>query len=145
MPKTTKNEGPLFYARQRTLTEFADRLKSLMLERGWTNSELSRQASAHCPEGRTIGRDLIGQYVKGIFLPGPINLTAIARAFGVSPSDLVPNRGGFESIPVSDLDVKNVGDGMALLQVNMRVPWATALKVLHDLEAARKEAEGDAD
>lgn len=61
--------------------EFARRLQTAMVGRGWNQSELARRASECLPKpapgqtrGHAIGRDLISHYVRGAMLPGPSNL-----------------------------------------------------------------------
>ncbi|MBK3397641.1 MULTISPECIES: helix-turn-helix transcriptional regulator [Methylobacterium] len=64
--------------------QFGRRLYELMLEKGWTQSEMGRQAD--------IPRDGISSYVRGRALPTRQNLTRLARALSVPESDLLPSR-----------------------------------------------------
>lgn len=61
--------------------EFGRRLRGLLAQRGWSQSELARRAR--------IGRDNISGYVRGQNLPGPTILNRIAEALGVGVSELV--------------------------------------------------------
>lgn len=63
--------------------EFGRRLMELMLDRGWTQSELARRAG--------IGRDAVSTYVRGRSFPEPRNLRGLADALGVSAGDLLPD------------------------------------------------------
>ncbi|HWL72127.1 MAG TPA: helix-turn-helix transcriptional regulator [Geminicoccus sp.] len=72
-----------------TKAEFGRRLRGLLAQRGWSQSELARRAR--------IGRDNISGYVRGQNLPGPTILNRIAEALGVDVSELV-------EVPSSRLD-----------------------------------------
>lgn len=74
--------------------EFGRRLQAHLIRKGWNQSDLARFASAKVPgkgkEKRTIGRDLIGLYIRAAAFPNPIYLQAIADALGVPTDQLVP-------------------------------------------------------
>lgn len=110
--------------------EFAARLNRLMIERGWNQSEVARQAALHMPDGK-FGRDSVSGYVRARSLPGPIHLEALSKAFKVPPDELLPSRGmpsGSDHVP--PLDVRDTGKGKAWLRVNQVVEWEKALKIL---------------
>ncbi len=69
--------------RELTLKEFSTRLHMLMAERLWTQAETARQAG--------MLRASVSDYVHGRILPDPINLKKLAKAFGISEADLLPN------------------------------------------------------
>lgn len=95
------------------------------------------------PTGTSFGRDAAARYYKGGSLPGSVHLTAMAKALGVDPSDLVPN-----AFPVvlpraaataataegDGTTVSDAGGGMAWLRVNTKVDWPTALKIMEMLK-----------
>lgn len=80
LPPTDHDDGT---ARHLTRQEFARRLSSVIMERGWSQSDLARAAG--------LGRDAISTYVRGRSLPGPLNLRKLADALGMSPHQLLPN------------------------------------------------------
>lgn len=63
--------------------DFGRRVYRLMIKRGWTQSELSRQAD--------LPRDSISVYVRGVSLPTPESLKKLAGALGAEPEELLPN------------------------------------------------------
>ena len=114
--------------------EFARRLQSAMLAKGWRQSDLAREAGRHMKE-KTFGRDSVSLYIRGMSLPGPLHLEALCKALGARPEDLLPTRGmpsAGEAIPA--LDVREMSDGKVWLRVNQAVPWPMAIKVLEILK-----------
>jgi transcriptional regulator with XRE-family HTH domain len=122
--------------------EFAKRVQSAMVEKGWNQSELGRQATKHMPidprtrKSKEFGRDNISGYIRAMVLPGPVHLTALARALDKAPGDLLPTRG----IPSSEtkvpaIEARDAGGGKAWLRVNQAVDWDVALQVLKILKA----------
>jgi transcriptional regulator with XRE-family HTH domain len=114
--------------------EFARRLQAAMVEKGWNQSELARQAAKFTGDGK-FPRDNVSSYCRGLSLPGPNHLHALSQALRKTPTDLVPSRG----VPTIEdrlppLDVRDVGDGMAWLKINQSVPWSTALKIMEMLK-----------
>jgi transcriptional regulator with XRE-family HTH domain len=57
------------------------RLNKLMVERGWNQSELGRRAG--------LNRDNIHNYCKASNYPSPVHIDKIARAFGMTVSELL--------------------------------------------------------
>lgn len=81
-PAVVEPEGNLA-PKALTRQEFGRRLHALMLERGWNQSELARQAD--------IGRDAVSTYIRGRSFPEPKSLHALAEALGVEVAELLPN------------------------------------------------------
>lgn len=77
-----RGRGPM------TKQEFGRRLRSLILEKGWNQSEFARRASAFLDKG--VGRDSVSQYVNDRSFPGAAHLYAMARALDKDPADLLP-------------------------------------------------------
>lgn len=77
--------NPDGYPSSSVRAEIGRRIQARMLAKGWTQSELARQAE--------IGRDNISSYVRGLTLPGPGMVERIAKALGCSPDDLAPGAG----------------------------------------------------
>lgn len=118
--------------------EFARRLQRAMIDKGWNQSELARRAQEHLTEGR-LGRDNVSQYIRGMVLPGPANLHALAEALDVKPADLVPAR----AIPSAadqapPFEAKDLGDGNVWLRVNQAVDKRVAHKIMGLLLGAEK-------
>ena len=115
--------------------DFANRLQHYMVKKGWNQSELARQAQLHLA-GKRIGRDNVSSYVRGLAIPYPANLHALAKALGVTPEDLLPRRHGL--IPAAsnalETDLKVLGDGNAWLRINRAMPVKTALKIMSLIE-----------
>ncbi|MEP3248081.1 MAG: helix-turn-helix transcriptional regulator [Sneathiella sp.] len=108
--------------------EFANRLQSAMIDKGWNQSELGRRAN--------LGRDNISAYIRGISIPGPLHLNALAVALDVKTEELLPS----DAMPSIDqavpaLDVRDTGKGMAWLRVNQAVEWDAALKIMAILKS----------
>lgn len=113
--------------------EFAKRLYKEMMEKGWTQSELSRASNT--------GRDSISNYIRGRTIPSPKNLRKLADALGVEPSDLYPNF----ALKAAALDQPSVqtrvlpGDPKFMyLEVSCKLPTDAALEVQRIIMAAIK-------
>jgi transcriptional regulator with XRE-family HTH domain len=96
-----------------------------MLQKGWNQSELARQAG--------IPRDSISTYVRGLSLPTPSNLAKVAAALGEDAERLLPNY--VESAINADqssleMKVSTNRPDEAWLRVDRRVTMATAVKVI---------------
>ena len=102
--------------------EFASKLKKMMLDRGWNQSELARRAG--------MGRDNISNYMNGKILPGAKKLKQLADAFGVPPNQIL------EGVILRDepdtplLEVKQYGDGMVVIRLVQIVPMSVAMKIM---------------
>lgn len=103
---------------------FGRRLYHLMLERGWHQSELARRAG--------IPRDAVSIYVRGKSFPTPKNLAALALAFGMKETDLLPNHVESaidEDNPAFDLKVSPSAPTVAWIRANRLVSLATAVRI----------------
>jgi transcriptional regulator with XRE-family HTH domain len=121
--------------RQLTKEEFGRRLEKLMLDKGWNQSELARQATRHAE--KPIGRDSISIYVRGRSFPGPLHLHPIASALGVTPADLLPNTlasAADAATPALELRQVPGHPETFWLKVNQAVPYAKALEIVRILE-----------
>ncbi len=70
--------------KQVRLEEFANRLDKAMLARGWRQSDLARAAG--------LNREAISSYVRGRNWPTDVSLQKLAKALGVAPEELLPNK-----------------------------------------------------
>lgn len=117
--------------------EFARRLQTAMVGKGWNQSELARRASEQLPKpvagqkrGHAIGRDLISHYVRGAMLPGPTNLEALAKALGVKSADLMPAGVPSASGEAAPFEVRGMADGRLYLRIARTVSSETGMKIL---------------
>ena len=104
--------------------EFGRRLYNLMIQKGWRQSELARQAG--------LSRDSVSTYVRGISFPEPANLTKLADALGVEETALLPNNvhaAISTDTPSMELRTSSGDPRVAWLKVNRLVSTATALKI----------------
>jgi transcriptional regulator with XRE-family HTH domain len=108
--------------------DFARRLQRAMVAKGWNQSELARRAAKFAPEERFI-RDNVSKYMRGKVLPGPVHLSALCKALGMKPDDLLPTRGLSGSTDAVPFSVTDAGDGQMWLRINMAVSWDVAMKV----------------
>lgn len=115
-----------------TKQEFGRRLYSLMMAKGWHQSELARQSG--------VPRDAVSNYVRGRFAPSPKNLALLAEALNVEPSELFPNHTEMaidEENPSFEMKTSVATPGMAWVRVNRLVSTATAIKIADLLENDR--------
>lgn len=131
MAETPRGRTP---GEQDTYREFGRRLQALMVERGWNQSELARRAGTHLPKPikgqiQRLGfhRDLISRYVRGVTIPRPEGLAALARALSVEESALLPQAG---DLPTSSPQaMKTLPDGRVHYQLNRSMSAKTAFKI----------------
>ncbi len=117
---------------QRVLTraEFGKRLYSLMLKKGWNQSEMARRVG--------IGRDSVSQYVRGRSIPSPANLDKLATILGIEKDVLFPNYDAqTNAIEAATVELKSIDSDAEhmWLRVNMKVPAEKALEVLKILKS----------
>ena len=117
--------------------EFARRLQAAMIRKGWNQSELARRASDLLPRpaagqkrGKTIGRDLISHYVRGMMLPGPANLEAIAKALGLRAEDLMPSGVPHAGGDASPFKLEQAGEGRMFIRLNRTISPNAANKIM---------------
>ena len=108
-----------------TKIEFGRRLYRLMLNKGWNQSELARQAD--------LPRYAVSVYIRGKSLPTPPNVKRLAAALGVSETALLPNIAenaiSDDDTPSFELKVSSSAPNTAWLRVNQLVSTATAMQV----------------
>lgn len=114
-----------------TKAQFGKRVYTLMLKKGWHQSELARRAD--------LPRDAVSIYVRGRSYPTPKNLAKLAAALGVSPDELLPNHASeaieADETPAFEMKVSTSAPDKAWLRVNRLVSVTTAVKVAELLEA----------
>lgn len=110
---------------------FAQRLNKLMLDRGWRQSDLTREVQKHIPAGVKFGRHLPSSWLRGRHLPSQMNLEMLARVLNVSISDLVPETVGVLVQPQDKaVQVTMSSNGSARLKLDMELPAEIALKIM---------------
>jgi transcriptional regulator with XRE-family HTH domain len=118
--------------------EFGRRLHSLLINKGWNQSDLAREAG--------IGKDSISGYIRGRSFPGPNKLKEIADALGVSKEKLLPNSlqaAMDEELPAFEVR-QAVGHGNRVwLRVNRAVSFSTAARIIAELEKDQREVSDD--
>lgn len=132
-PGEIPDDAPSGHAR----AEFAKRLQHLMTKKGWSQADLSREASKFMPGKKEIGRDSISYYVRGLSFPQAPRINALARSLGVKPEDLVPTR-GVKTAGDPTVEVRDISDGRAWLRVNQAVDWPVAAEILKLLKGESK-------
>jgi len=121
--------------------EFARRLYHLLMEKGWSQSDLARRVYGKTTDARgyTVakGRDRISVYLRGLGYPEPRTLQKIAKVLGVDVESLAPD---VHAVSVArekpDLLIRQAAghpDCVHLI-VNKIVPYAAALKVMSILD-----------
>lgn len=115
--------------------EFAKRLQSKLTAKHYNQSDLARAASKFLPKGKELTRDLVSNYVRGLNLPRPPILAALAKALDCDVEDLLP----LGSVNTVDSDgptvqAKTLENGAMWLKINAVVPMNRALKILALLE-----------
>lgn len=113
-----------------TKQEFGRVIYKLMMARGWNQSELARQAD--------LPRDSVSTYVRGVSFPTPKSLQKLAKAFGMTPADLLPNSieaAIDEDTPSLEMKTSTSAPGAAWLRVNRLVSLSTAVKIIELVEA----------
>lgn len=113
--------------------DFARRLYQAMLMKGWNQSELGRQVSTAL--GKTVPRDNVSNWVRGVALPTGERLIALAKVLDKTPEELLV-AAGRPSVDTRNppLDVRFLEDGTAWLKVNQQVSREIARKVINLIE-----------
>lgn len=112
--------------RELTKVEFGRRLQALMLQKGWNQSDLSRQAK--------LGRDAISTYIRGVSFPEPKNLQRLAKALGIESETLLPN-GTISAMqndaaPMLEIKQAHGRPNDVWIRVNRIVSFETASKIM---------------
>jgi transcriptional regulator with XRE-family HTH domain len=69
---------------------FAQRLKTVMEERGLTSAQTAERVREHLPEGEGFTTANMSHYRSGRSIPRSSHLEALSQALGVEPAELVP-------------------------------------------------------
>jgi len=124
-PSMEQRDAGQLTPRALTKQEFGRRLFALIMERGWNQSDLAREAD--------LGRDSISTYVNGKTFPTPKALRSLANALGVDPEELLPNEmlNAFEDEhPAVELRQAVGHPDKAWLRVNRAMSFGTAARII---------------
>lgn len=108
-----------------TKHDFARRLYTLMHQKGWHQSELARQAG--------IPRDSVSVYIRGVSMPTPLKLQALAKALDLKPEELLPNNAlnaMAEDQPSFEMRISPGSSKVAWLRFDCAVSVRTASKIV---------------
>jgi len=100
----------------------AERLRVLIVERGWNQSELARRSGMR-PSN-------VSNYLRGSNVPNPKQLAKLAEALGTTPGDILG--AGLEGSAARALSLTQVEkrDGHLRLQIDQVVPAEVASQVI---------------
>lgn len=102
--------------------EFGQRLRALMIAKGWTPAELARRAG--------MPRNNISTYINGRSFPNDLNLKSLARALGVAPDELLP--GGARRVPADPPreGVTIIDEVTSHLRLDRDMPTERAMRIM---------------
>lgn len=130
-PDAVKASGASPFSHENLKEEVARRINALLDAKGWNQSELSRRASVLAPKGVQIERSRIHTICSGKHLPNQVALSAIAKAFGVKTTDLIPeDKVVWDGAVTPPISMSTQPDGKTRLKIDMAVDMGTAIKVL---------------
>jgi len=111
--------------------EFGRRIQVRLTERGWSQSDLAREASKHMPGKKNLSRDNVSNYVRGVQIPGPLRMRAICAALGVDQTMLLPPQ-AIQSVDdkAPPLQATTLSDGRMFLQINQVTTLDVAMKIM---------------
>jgi transcriptional regulator with XRE-family HTH domain len=116
--------------RDQIKVEFGRRVYRLMINKGWNQSELARQAD--------IARDDVSRYIRGVSIPTELKLVSLAKALDTTAAELLPGaaHGGSmatrpDTTPLVAFSMQTSPDDPAIawLTVNRFVKIQTGLEI----------------
>ena len=102
----------------------AERLRVLILEKGWNQSELARRSGMR-PSN-------VSNYLRGSNVPNPKQLAKLAEALGTTPADILNVSADIDALKSRSVSVTHVceREGHLRLQVDQVVPAEVATQVI---------------
>src|SRR4051812_34342821 len=76
---------------------FAERLRTVMEERGLTVTEVAERMRSHLPPGESFATSNLSHYRQGRSVPREHHLHALALALGIEPGELLVGTGALPS------------------------------------------------
>ena len=117
------------------MREFARRLQQEMVRKGWSQSDLARQAQKFMPEGKEFGRHLINYYTRTRGLPTPIYLKALSDALDIPTEELLPAQEDWKTKDLSGVQIKTIPDSEEVwIELKQRVSMEKALEIMRLLK-----------
>lgn len=126
-------------------TTFADRLRAAMRERGLSGAETARRVRERLGNGATFSAANLAHYTSGRSRPRLRHLTILAEVLGKPEGYFLEAERASEGdrepwatlgeVTVPSLHVAN-GHEEVWLQINQRVPWSVAVRVLQLLNSS---------
>jgi transcriptional regulator with XRE-family HTH domain len=112
---------------------FGRKVQTLMLKKGWNQSELARRAD--------MGRDNVSGYIRGKNTPNSKHLQRLSDALGVTPDELFPGVIATEISDESIMDVRVLRNDptKSALRINAVVPNEVAFACMKLISEAKKE------
>jgi hypothetical protein len=138
---------------------FAAKVRAAMERKGWSAGQTARAASRLLASGEQISDAHMWHYLRGS-VPRPRYLEALSQALDVSSQELLPSAHSTElsviDIPSTRLEaqtirpleaspfalqVRDMKNGSARIEICEEVPWSTAIEILRLLSgsAGRQE------
>lgn len=124
---------------------FAKKLNSLMLAKGWGQSDVVRAGQPFVPKGHRWARDLISAWSRAEGLPNPVNMNILSKVFGVPVEDLVPQHAATRVVgrASSEMQLSVGASGLSRLKIDMELPPELAMQVLTLVREGTKARSGD--
>lgn len=141
LPPSKGEKTPALTPRALNRQEFGRRLNSLMLAKDWNQSELARNTIM--PNGKPIGRFSISNYINGKSFPTPVVRKALAKAFGITPDELLPNglmSAMDEEVPALEIKMAAGHPGRAWVRINQLLPTQVAYKIMELVTTAEQDS-----
>jgi transcriptional regulator with XRE-family HTH domain len=122
-------------AEQAELDEFATNLRRLLDKKGWSYSDLAREAwgEIDTKTGKAArNRDRVSVYARGLQYPDPKNLQLITKALGVETSELAPRitaSAAGRTLPEFSMTAVTGHPDEAHVRVDKLVSWTVATEI----------------
>ncbi|RNJ49342.1 hypothetical protein D1O30_06775 [Methylocystis hirsuta] len=111
-----------------------------MLERGWRQRDVVTKAQPFLPPKRKFERHLISSWLSGRHMPDRINMDILARVFGKTIADLVPE-GSATVIGQGEkaIQMSIATNGTARLKLDMELPADVAVQIMALAQKTQKD------
>ena len=142
---TGLKELPASAPKELSKLEFGRRLQQILLDRGWTQSDLARQAFGETTDqgGYKVPkkREVVSAALAGRYFPSATNLHAMAKALGMTDDELLPNLRKMaideSAKPAFEFKVAPGHPNEGWLQINQLVTYDTFVKIAALLQQDR--------
>jgi transcriptional regulator with XRE-family HTH domain len=118
---------------------FAKVLNKYLLAKGWSQTELAKRTKMYLPKNSTFGRHNISGYCRGVNLPNQVNADAIAKALGITVSELMPEGVGEVLGQTPSVKLEMQANNRARLKLDMDLPTSVALQIAALVNSAKEE------